>query len=301
MSDAEVRVERSRHGPFERIVLESTAPVPGTGEPGLAQLSIHRIGDVLIDAGCSRFADTLVRAVADRPPRAIVLTHHHEDHAGGIAGLRRRYGAIPVWAPRSLARIVSEGVQVPAYREAFWGQPEPAGEVWPFDDGAEIEAGGVTLRALATGGHTPGHVVWIADHDGTRLVVAGDLVGAQFPQGVFFESAADEVITACRHLARTAMPLTLLPTHGRVRSDGASWLARAADWLAEQADEIREAALRLGTEDPAAVAEALYGPSEDSEWATGGEFSAAALVRSVLAPVRAHPAAPIRVTSLAHG
>lgn len=295
MSDSEVRVERSHHGPFERIVLEAPAPVPGTGEQGIAQLSFHRIGDVLIDAGCRRFADTIVRIVADRPLRAIALTHHHEDHAGGIAALRRRHGAVPVWAPRSLARIVSDGVEVPEYRAAFWGQPEPAGDVVPFDDGAEIQAGGVTLRAMPTGGHTPGHVVWVADHAGTRYVVAGDLVGAQFPQGVFFESAADDVIRACRRLAQSTAPLVVLPTHGRVRSDGAAWLTRAADWLAARADEVREASMRLGTEDPAAVAQALYGPLEESELGTGGEFSAAALVRSVLAPVRAHPVSPIRL------
>ena len=41
----EVRVTRSRHGPFERL----SATVDVAGRP--AQLSVSRIGDLLVDAG----------------------------------------------------------------------------------------------------------------------------------------------------------------------------------------------------------------------------------------------------------
>ncbi|HMM25185.1 MAG TPA: MBL fold metallo-hydrolase, partial [Pseudoxanthomonas mexicana] len=33
-------------------------------------------------------------------PAAVLVTHHHPDHAGGIAALRARWPTLPVFAPR---------------------------------------------------------------------------------------------------------------------------------------------------------------------------------------------------------
>jgi glyoxylase-like metal-dependent hydrolase (beta-lactamase superfamily II) len=80
---------------------------------------------------------------------AIVLTHHHPDHAPGAFRLAELSGA-PVWS--------------------F----SPVGREWPLEDGTLVHGGDVTLRVLHCPGHTPDHVVFF-DPDG-RALFTGDAV-----------------------------------------------------------------------------------------------------------------------------
>src|SRR6185312_8168305 len=109
---------RTRHGPFERIVLRAALP------SGPAVVSAWRVGDVLVDTGSSLVAEALVGALRADPPRRIVCTHQHEDHVGGVAAIRRAFGAIPVHAPRPHLPVIARTSRVPAYRAAVWGHPE---------------------------------------------------------------------------------------------------------------------------------------------------------------------------------
>src|SRR5512132_4205529 len=108
MSD--VAVSRTRHGPFERISL-----VVPSGDRE-SQLSVYRLGDLLVDVGGTRVASALIEALRDTPPRRILLTHHHEDHAGGVAALRRAFGAIPVHAPAPYIEYLQATHELPMYR-----------------------------------------------------------------------------------------------------------------------------------------------------------------------------------------
>ena len=95
--------------------------------------------------------------------QAIFLTHHHFDHVAAASWLSERLG-LPLWGHRrtggllggrgELARTFEDGEEIPG----------PAGE----------PSGWVTLL---TPGHAPGHLcLW---HEGTRRLVAGDMVAAE--------------------------------------------------------------------------------------------------------------------------
>src|SRR5690349_7030646 len=96
-----IQIQRTRIGPFERIVLNAPDPI----KP--ASLSVYRVGDTLIDSGGTRVAHALVDALRDDPPRRVLLTHQHEDHAGGVGALRRAFGHIPVHAERRYLSLLS--------------------------------------------------------------------------------------------------------------------------------------------------------------------------------------------------
>lgn len=281
----DVAVERTRHGPFERISLAFTTPT------GRAQHSVYRVGDTLIDAGGTSVGPSLIAALRERPPRRIVCTHQHEDHVGNIAALRRAFGALPVHVPRAHVEIVAAGAKIPEYRAIYWGQPEPSGPVEAYDPGAVFVAGEVALEALETPGHTPHHVALLARAGGELYALTGDLYTSRPLEG-WFESAADDMVASLRALAARGPALRVLPTHGRTKDEGARVLGELADWVAREAEAVLADAARLGTQDPRALAAVRYaalGP-DVADAGSGGEISRAGFVRSVLTPVRALPA-----------
>ena len=99
------------------------------------------------------------RALAsqNRKPAAILLTHHHEDHVGGVEVLARELG-LPVWA-HALTRDRVERSDVVART---------------LEDG-ELLLG--RWRILHTPGHAPGHVcLW---DESSKTLIVGDMVASE--------------------------------------------------------------------------------------------------------------------------
>jgi hydroxyacylglutathione hydrolase len=84
---------------------------------------------------------------------AILVTHHHQDHTGGVAALREATGA-RVWGPA---------------RERI---PEP---FTPLTEGEHIEVLGLRFEIFDVPGHTAGHIAYYTpDMDGAPLLFCGD-------------------------------------------------------------------------------------------------------------------------------
>ena len=133
---------------------------------------------VLVDPGClpgeefSRLTDYLDSE--GRVPEAILLTHGHFDHIYGVAGIRDRYGAVPVWLHRA-ERPVLAGAGQMAYR---FGLPVPDTS-WTFDfvtEGCIVTAAGLAFHAILTPGHSPGGVCWYVP--GEKVLFSGDTLFA---------------------------------------------------------------------------------------------------------------------------
>ncbi len=93
----------------------------------------------------------------------IGLSHAHYDHAGGLAALQRLSGA-PVYAGEDAAEALRKGELLPTdpqYGAGRTGQNFPAvAEVIGVTDGWTLSLGDVTIRAIATPGHTLGGTSW---------------------------------------------------------------------------------------------------------------------------------------------
>lgn len=284
-----VKVTSEAHGPFVRHAFLPLDPPTG------AQVSVVRIGDTLIDTASTRVTDALLAVLRDDPPRRVLLTHQHEDHIGNVRAIRDTFGAIPVHAPRALVDTIVALRAVPPYRAAHWGDPLPVerADLIPYDPDDVFEASGVALRALATPGHTPPHVAFVArarDRD-EAYALTGDLFASR-PLEIFFECAVDDAARSYRAVAALAREVIMLPTHGRVRLDGGAVLREAADWLDAESEAVVRLADALGTRDPVRVATERYG-DDPLLRPSAGEIGKAVFVRGVLAPVRALPATPI--------
>lgn len=136
------------------------------GTCGISALLVtSKAGHVLIDAGTEDAASQVeanIRALGFRVQdiRAIVGSHAHGDHAGGLAQLQRASGA-PVYARAAALSVLSTGIadrsdpQLPALK------PFPAvAKLEAIDDGGHVRVGPIDLVAHATPGHTPGGSSW---------------------------------------------------------------------------------------------------------------------------------------------
>lgn len=87
----------------------------------------------------------------------ILVTHHHNDHIGGIAGLIEKFPAARIVAPEpDRARI-------------------PGAQLY-VSEGQTIKVGNLTARIIETPGHTSGHIVYFFEQD--HLLFAGDTLFA---------------------------------------------------------------------------------------------------------------------------
>lgn len=142
---------------------------------------------VVVDAGLPGSADRIRRVAEERfgsaRPAAIILTHGHFDHVGGLAELAE-YWDCPVYAhPLELPYITGRSSYPPPDPTVGGGAMAWSAKLYPrgpvdIGERARVlpEDGAVPFlegwRWLHTAGHSPGHVsLWRASD---KLLIAGD-------------------------------------------------------------------------------------------------------------------------------
>jgi glyoxylase-like metal-dependent hydrolase (beta-lactamase superfamily II) len=199
-------------------------------------VNAYLVGDVLVDSGFPLHFKRLLRATASRTIHAHALTHAHADHAGGSKRLQATLG-VPIWVGAGDADVLRGGEaepgDVPFGRSAlksYMGFPgaEPDREL---REGDELSAGFV---ALETPGHSPGHLAYWREEDGTlicgdvffNMSLATTAAGLHTPPGFFTPDPAQNRQSA-RRLA-TLQPKLVLFGHGPPLRDPIALSAFAA-------------------------------------------------------------------------
>ncbi len=148
-----------------RILAPNPSPYTFTG----TQTHIVGSGDLaVIDPGPDDpgHLDALLRAIAGRPVRAILITHHHRDHSPASRPLAGVIGA-PIVGAAPVHRA-DDGPRADAAFDAGY-RPDRV-----LADGESIAGEGWTLTALATPGHTSNHLCFALPETGALF--SGDHV-----------------------------------------------------------------------------------------------------------------------------
>ncbi|MFX0210381.1 MAG: MBL fold metallo-hydrolase [Candidatus Hodarchaeota archaeon] len=86
--------------------------------------SCYLIDGLLIDSGAPGGVNDLrnfVKSLGDQKIGSCVLTHSHEDHAGGAHMLNSEFG-VPIYASKKALPILKAGYTYPEYRQIPWGE-----------------------------------------------------------------------------------------------------------------------------------------------------------------------------------
>jgi glyoxylase-like metal-dependent hydrolase (beta-lactamase superfamily II) len=147
------------------------------------------VDGVLIDPGPQSTEATLLEALGDERPRALLLTHIHFDHAGAAGSLVRRWPDLPVYVHERGAPHMVDPSRLVASAGRLYGGDEGLRRLW----GEVVPVPEANLRVLSGGerdvegafrvGYTPGHashhVCYL--HEPSRWAFVGDMGGIRVP------------------------------------------------------------------------------------------------------------------------
>ena len=232
---------------------------------------------VLVETGSQTSVPALLAALGDvgvgpDDLAAVVVTHIHLDHAGGVGDVARAFPSAAVRVHEKGARHLVDPTRLVASAGRVYGDlldrlygrlaPTEADRVRVLGDGEEIAVGPArTLTAVDSPGHAKHH---LALHDSeSGLLFTGDAVGVRLPDVGVLRPATpppdfdlDAAVTSLRRFAARRPTALALAHFGVVPADPAELLDEAEAALRRWA-EVAEAAWRRGDDVAAALTEAF--------------------------------------------
>jgi glyoxylase-like metal-dependent hydrolase (beta-lactamase superfamily II)/8-oxo-dGTP pyrophosphatase MutT (NUDIX family) len=203
--------------------------------PPATHTNCYLLGDgelLIVDPGasdpgeCDRLFAFLGRLAAEgMKPKAVFLTHHHSDHVGGVAAVKKQLG-LPIWCHELTASRLTERADR-LIAEGEW----------------VVLAGEVPMRfsALHTPGHARGHLCLVEER--SKAAIVGDMVAGL---GTIVidppEGDMSDYLDQLRRLR--ALPVgALYPSHGPAIADGPAKLTEYVEHRALREERVLNAVL----------------------------------------------------------
>jgi glyoxylase-like metal-dependent hydrolase (beta-lactamase superfamily II) len=143
------------------------------------------VDGVLVDPGPESSLGTLLEALGEEQPRALLLTHIHLDHAAATGAMVRRWPELEVYVHERGAPHLIDPSKLLASAERLYGDKLEYlwGEILPVPEAnVRALAGGETVHGMRvdyTPGHASHHVCYFHEESGTAFV--GDVAACRIP------------------------------------------------------------------------------------------------------------------------
>ena len=221
----------------------------------------------LIDTGFHAVRGELAALLDERKPAGVVLTHHHEDHAGNAELVARR--RIPIATSAETLAAIRAVPPIAFYRRFVWSPMLSLRTAI-----MEYEPPGLTLI------HSPGHS---SDHHVVWDPERGILFSADLFLSVKVRVARPGenpriLVRSLRSIAELR-PTVMLDAHRGVIDRPVSALNAKADWLEETIARI-DRAIDAGKPDRT-IRDEVLGREAAVGYVSGGELSRLNFVRAV--------------------
>jgi glyoxylase-like metal-dependent hydrolase (beta-lactamase superfamily II) len=213
-------------------------------------IAAHLVRGLIVDPGPASALGNWIDRLGE-PPRGLLLTHIHLDHAGATGVLVRRFPELRVYvsevgAPHlidpskllaSAGRLYGEDNM-----ERLWGEvaPVPEGSIAALAGGEDVEG----FRVEHTPGHASHHVCYLDLESGDAYV--GDMAGVRIPPGDYTVAPTPppeidvEAWLRSIDLIESLEPSRLHLTHFGAAADPAAQLDRARRALRASAERARD-------------------------------------------------------------
>ena len=146
-----------------------------------------RVAAAVVDTGCA--------------PCAILLTHGHYDHTGGVAELRAKWPDVPVYLNHR------DQYERDAYLQQLF-PPVPGAK--DYDEGDTIQVGGLTVDVMATPGHSEGSVTLRC---GDVLLCGDTLFAGSCGRTDFPGGSVKKIMASLKRLGSLEGDLQVYPGH----------------------------------------------------------------------------------------
>ena len=148
-------------------------------------------------------ADLVAAAVAETGCAlcAILLTHGHYDHTGGVAGLQARWPEVPTYLS-----CRDQGADDSYMRQLF----PPVANAKDYGEGDAIQVGSLTLKVLSTPGHSEGSVTLRC---GDVLFCGDTLFAGSCGRTDFPGGSVQKIMAALKRLGELEGNLKVYPGH----------------------------------------------------------------------------------------
>jgi glyoxylase-like metal-dependent hydrolase (beta-lactamase superfamily II) len=143
------------------------------------------VDGALVDPGPESSLSTVIEALGDEQPKALLLTHIHLDHAAATGAMVRRWPGLEVYVHERGAPHLIDPSKLLASAERLYGDKLTYlwGEILPVpEENIRVLRGGETvhdMRIAYTPGHASHHVCYFHEESGTAFV--GDVAACRIP------------------------------------------------------------------------------------------------------------------------
>lgn len=247
------------------------------GRP-LMSVYLYRVDGHLVDTGQRNMQAAVLRLLSGKQVQGVLLTHHHEDHSGNAAAIRRLYGAGVTGHPET-CRLMKSGFSIRPYQFYVWGRADKT-EVIPFGRFYETER--FRFKPIHTPGHSKDHTVYLEESEG--WLFSGDLYLGDKIKYFRADEHLAEQIESLKKVLRFDFE-SIFCAHRPCLQNGKERLQSKLLFLEDFYGNVL-AMMQKGYSERAIIRKFSSGQDRMVKWVTLGNASFANMVRSALSSVR---------------